>query len=309
MENARIAFTVVKLSFFLALGVITFLAVKQPAGVQQDAAESSAEAMHSGAAAEAASDDVVVAIVNGQMVYRSQLMNSYDQLPVQAQQMGMEVVYPMLLERVIDEKLLAVAANKEVSASDPEVVKQVAELRSRVMMQVYFTRILEKKLTDERLQESYRQYLAANPSQEEVRARHILVESQEEAIEILAEIQSGKDFAEAAKEHSTGPSGPNGGDLGYFTAGAMVQPFSEAAFAMESGAVSPQPVQTDFGWHLIKVEDRRNQPQPAFEEMREQLAQEMSQAAASEILGELRIDAVIEKFDFEGQAMPSSEGG
>lgn len=305
MENAGTAIKVTLLALFISFGVITFLAIKQPAGVRTST-ESAAAPMHTPAPA-TASDDVVVATVNGENVYRNELLDSFGQLPPQAQQMGMEVIYPMLLERVIDEKLLAIAASKAIAPSDPEVASQISQLRSRVTMQVYFSRKLEEKLTDDRLQESYQQHLAANPSEEEVRARHILVESQEKAVAILAEISGGKDFADAAKEHSTGPSGPQGGDLGYFTAGAMVKPFSDAAFAMEAGAVSPEPVQTDFGWHVIKVEDRRQQPQPSFDEMREELAQQMSQAIASEILGGLRDGAMIEKFDIDGNAMPEGE--
>jgi len=260
--------------------------------------------VHAQTATEAANDDVVIAKVNGQNVYRSDFMAAYSQLPPQAQQMGMEVVYPLLLERVIDEKLLGIAAAKAMAPDDPEVEKQMARLRERVVTQIYFSRQLEEKVTEERIKEGYEQFLAANPPEEEVRARHILLETEDKAKEVLAEIQGGRDFAEAAKEHSTGPSGPNGGDLGYFTAGAMVKPFSDAAFAMQASDVSAAPVQTEFGWHLIKVEDRRSKPQPTLDEMREQISQELTQTVASEILDGLRGSAEVEKFDFEGNPLP-----
>jgi len=253
---------------------------------------------------EAASDDVVIAKVNGQNVYRSDFMAAYSQLPPQAQQMGMETVYPLLLERVIDEKLLGIAAAQAMAPDDPEVEKQLARLRERVVTQIYFSRQLEEKVTEDRIKEGYEQFLAANPSEEEVHARHILLETEEKATAVLAEIQGGKAFAEAAKEHSTGPSGPNGGDLGYFTAGAMVKPFSDSAFAMQAGDVSAAPVQTEFGWHLIKVEDRRTQPQPTLDEMREQISQDLTQTVATEILDGLRGTAEVEKFDIEGNPLP-----
>lgn len=256
---------------------------------------------------EATTDDVLVAKVDGEAVYLSELMVAYSQLPAQAQQMGMETIYPFLLDRVIDEKLLGTAAGKAIAPDDPEVQEQIDQLRERVTMQVYFSRQLEEKVTDERIREGYDQYLKDNPPAEEVHARHILLETEEKAKEILSEIQGGKDFAEAAKEHSTGPSGPNGGDLGYFTADAMVQPFSEAAFAMQAGKVSSAPVQTEFGWHLIKVEDRRETPQPAFEEMRDQISQELTQTVATEILDDLRNAAAIEKFDIAGNPVPEVE--
>ena len=253
---------------------------------------------------EAASDDVVIAKVNGQNVYRSDFMAAYSQLPPQAQQMGMETVYPLLLERVIDEKLLGIAAAQAMAPDDPEVEKQLARLRERVVTQIYFSRQLEEKVTEDRIKEGYEQFLAANPSEEEVHARHILLGTEEKATAVLAEIQGGKAFAEAAKEHSTGPSGPNGGDLGYFTAGAMVKPFSDSAFAMQAGDVSAAPVQTEFGWHLIKVEDRRTQPQPTLDEMREQISQDLTQTVATEILDGLRGTAEVEKFDIEGNPLP-----
>ena len=256
---------------------------------------------------EAAPSDVVVAKVNGEDVYLSELLDAYSQLPPQAQQMGVETIYPFLLERVIDQKLLGLAAAKSIAPDDPEVQEQMAMLRERVEMQVYFTRELEQKVTEESIRDGYEQFLKDNPPTEELHARHILVETEEKAKEVLSEIQGGKDFAEAAKEHSTGPSGPNGGDLGYFGADAMVKPFADAAFAMQAGEISSAPVQTEFGWHLIKVEDRRETPQPAFDEMRDQISQQLSQEAASEILEGLRGNATIEKFDMQGNPEPAPE--
>jgi len=255
---------------------------------------------------EAPSGDTVIAKVDGKEIHLSDLMAAYSQLPPQAQQMGMEAVYPFLLDRVIDERLIAAAANKAVAPDDPDVQKQMDQLRERVTMQVYFNRTLKDRLTEERIREGYDQYIKDNPPTEELHARHILLETEEKAREVLSEIQGGKDFAEAAKEHSTGPSGPNGGDLGYFSADAMVKPFSDAAFAMQVGEVSSEPVQTEFGWHLIKVEDRRQTPQPGFEEMRDQISQQLTQTVASEILDGLRKDAKIEKFDMAGNPVPEA---
>ncbi|MCL4144383.1 UNVERIFIED_CONTAM: hypothetical protein GTU68_067142 [Idotea baltica] len=126
------------------------------------------------------------------------------------------------------------------------------------------------------------------PEQEEVRARHILVEEEETAKEITEALRGDKgDFAELAKEKSTGPSGASGGDLGYFLKGDMVAPFAEAAFALEKGAVS-DPVKTQFGWHVIKLEDRRMRKPPAFEELEGQLRQQLMQATAQQIIAEVK---------------------
>jgi peptidyl-prolyl cis-trans isomerase C len=251
--------------------------------------------------------EIVIATVNGENIYRGALEDAYAQLPPQAQQMGMETIYPLLLDRMVDEKLIGVAASKAIPADDPDVEMQMAALRERVVMQIYFEREIESKLTDEMLQQRYDQWKEANPSASEVHARHILLETEEKAKEVLAEVQGGKDFAEAAKEHSTGPSGPNGGDLGFFTQDQMVKPFADEAFAMEIGAVSAAPVKTDFGWHIIKVEDRRQQPQAGFDEMREQLTQEATQEIAAEMMVTLREEAEIATFDIDGNPLPVEE--
>jgi peptidyl-prolyl cis-trans isomerase C len=253
---------------------------------------------------ESKEEGVVIAKVNGENVYRRDYEAAFAQLPPQAQQMGPDTIYPLLLERLVDEKLIGIAANKAVPANDPEVEEQMAALRDRIVMQIYFQREVEAKLTDEVLQQRYEQWKEANPAASEVHARHILLETEEKAKEVLAEVQGGKDFTEAAKEHSTGPSGPNGGDLGFFTHDQMVKPFADAAFAMEPGAVSEAPVKTDFGWHVIKVEERRQQPQPGFDELRDQLAEQATQEIASEMLTALRDGAKVETFDIDGNPMP-----
>lgn len=269
----------------------------QPAAVAQTGGDSAAQS----------EGEVVIATVNGEKIYRGEFETAFSQLPAQAQQMGMETIFPLLLDRMVDEKLISIAAAKAIPADDPEVAKQMAALRERIVMQVYFEREINAKLTDEVLRQRYDQWKEANPGASEVHARHILLETEEKAKEVLAELQGGKDFAEAAKEHSTGPSGPSGGDLGFFTQDQMVKPFADAAFAMEPGAVSAEPVKTDFGWHIIKVEERRQQPQPGFDEMKDQLAQEGTQEIAAEMMSGLREGAEIVTFDIEGNPLPAEE--
>jgi len=254
-----------------------------------------------------AADDVVVARVNDTPVYRSELMKAYGQLPPQAQQMGMEALYPMLLDRVINTELLKDEAATKIEPDNAEVARQVAELRDQIQVQVYFQGVVDQRLTEEKMQAHYQKYLEANPPQEEVHARHILVDSEDKAKEILSKLKDGADFAESAKEFSTGPSGSSGGDLGYFTREQMVEPFSNAAFALQPGEISPEPVQTQFGWHLIKVEDRRSQDPPSLDEMREQFKEEMTRDIVNELLADLQAKAEIEKFDIDGNPLPAED--
>lgn len=256
---------------------------------------------------EPAADDVVVARVNGTPIRRSELMEAFGQLPPQAQQMGMEALYSMLLDRVINTQLLKDEAAAQLATDNAEVARQLEEMRPQIQVQVYFQDHIDRTLTEEKMQERYRKFLEANPPQEEIRARHILVETEEKAKEVLEKLAGGADFAEAAKEFSTGPSGPNGGDLGYFTRDQMVEPFSDAAFALQPGEVSPQPVQTQFGWHVIKVEDRRSQEAPSLDELRDQFEDELTREIVNDVLSTLQAKAEIERFDIEGNPLPAEE--
>lgn len=246
-ENKTGLIVAIGVGAFLIGGLLTYVATQVGTGPRTPASPPAASAPSAEAPGEAAADDVVVARVNGTEIYRSDLMEAHGQLPPQAQQMGMEILYPLLLDRVIDTRLLMNKAGREIAADDARVAEQMADLREQVVMQVYFQKVLDEQLTEERFQAHYEEFLAANPPKDEVRARHILVDSEDKAKEIIVEIKGGTDFAEAAKTHSTGPSGPGGGDLGYFTRDQMVAPFADAAFAMQAGEVSSAPVQTQFG--------------------------------------------------------------
>ncbi|TVQ36786.1 MAG: hypothetical protein EA356_05135 [Geminicoccaceae bacterium] len=166
---------------------------------------------------------------------------------------------------------------------------------------------LQDAVSQEKLRARYDE-LAAEPgfSYEQVRARHILVREEDEALELLAELEAGADFAELAREHSIDPGATNGGDLGYFVREQMVEPFASAAFALEPGAFSEAPVETQFGWHLIKVEDRRTVT-PSFEQLVPELRELMGREAVTALLDELRADALIERFDMHGSAVPRAE--
>ena len=146
---------------------------------------------------------------------------------------------------------------------------------------------------------TYKLFIADNGSREEVKARHILVPEEATARTIIEKLTGGADFAEIAKTDSTGPSGPNGGDLGYFARGAMVPTFEAAAFELEPGSFTPEPVQTQFGWHVIKVEDRRVATPPSFEEMVPQLRQNLLNQTLGQILEKLRASAQINRRSFE----------
>ena len=259
------------------------------------------------AAAQDADGDAVVAIVNGEELTRADLVASYEALPEQYRQMPVEAVYEPLLQRLVDGELLLQRAEKESIGDEEEVAEAVRRAQEDVLRQAYLARAIDAKVTDEALQAAYEARKGMPGfATEEVKARHILVETEEEAREIIVKLEEGADFAELAKEHSTGPSGPDGGDLGYFERGAMVPEFGDAAFAMEPGTHTADPVKTDFGWHVILVEDKRT-TEPTFEELEPQLRQELAAQSVTEVLEDIRDGADITCFNIDGSEQAVEE--
>jgi peptidyl-prolyl cis-trans isomerase C len=248
-------------------------------------------------------DDPVVARVDRTEIHRSDVLQALGSMPAQVQQMPMAQVYPLLLERLIDGKLVVGAGRAAKLQDDAEIKRKVVEYENRAIQEAYLNRAINAKLTDGALRKKYETFVTENPPQEEVRARHILVASEKAAQEVLAELRKGADFAAVARAKSTDGSARDGGDLGYFGRGDMVAEFSEAAFAMKPGEVSKAPIQSQFGWHVIKVEDRRMSPAPSFEDTKEQLKTELSQEMVGEVVETLRTKAKIERFDLDGKPL------
>ena len=246
--------------------------------------------------------DQVVATIDGEAITIADLMQIHQELPEQFRQIPFEMLYPNLLENAIDTRLLIAAARSAGLENDPEVVRRVAAFQDRVIQQVYLDHEIEAQLTDEVLRARYDEEIGNVPDQYEVRASHILVETEEEAREIIGLLDEGADFATLANERSTGPSGPNGGGLGYFGAGPtrMVPEFEEAAFALEVGEYTDTPVQTQFGWHVILVTDRRAIAKPTFEQVRDQLRMQMAEQVVNDALADLREGVDIQMFNLDG---------
>lgn len=251
--------------------------------------------------------DPVVATVNGTAIHRSDVEAAREQLPSQYQTFPLEVVFPALVERLIDGKLLVAEGRKDGLAGDPEVKQRMARLEDQVIQNVYLSRAVKERLTDDMLKKRYGEYLKANPAEPEVHARHILVKTEDEAKDVIKELKGGADFVELAKTKSTGPSAPQGGDLGYIKRGDVVPEFAEAAFALKPGEFSQAPVKTQFGWHVIKVEDVRTSQPPSFEEAKEELTQEASRDMVTDVVNGLREHAKIERFNADGSVKTEGE--
>ncbi|PWC39256.1 peptidylprolyl isomerase [Azospirillum sp. TSO35-2] len=260
------------------------------------------------ASAPAAAADPVVARVNGEELHRSDVTRMVSQLPPQVQQMPLEMIYPAVIDQLVSGKLVASAGYKAGLADSSEVKDEIKRAEERAVQRAYVQKEVKARITPEALQKAYQEYLKENPAQEEVKAAHILVEKEDEAKAIIAQLKKGADFAKLAKEKSKdAAAAQQGGDLGYFTKDAMVEPFANAAFAMKPGEVSKDPVKTQFGYHIIKVEDKRTQPQPTLDEVKPQLEQTLSKDIVTALVEELRNSAKVETFQLDGSPMPKEE--
>jgi peptidyl-prolyl cis-trans isomerase C len=245
--------------------------------------------------------DPVVAVVNGFEFHMSDVQEARQKLPPKAQQYPLSTVFKFLLNNLVNTHLVASAARKEGLHKQAKIVAQVSRIENQILYQAYLAGRVSKAVTEEALKASYDSYLKTNIVSEEIRARHILVQTREKAIEVIDRLNKGEDFAALAKSVSTGPSGKQGGDLGYFTAEKMVPAFSQAAFQTRPGSFTEKPVKTQFGWHIIKVEDKRIIKPKLFSEARGQLRQTIAKQIASDVITELRKSADVKTFGPEGK--------
>ena len=253
-----------------------------------------------GATTPAAEDNPIVARVDGQEIRQSDVTTAYSRLPDNYKQAPINVIFPQIVQQLVDGELLAVAGRADNLQDDPDVKRQMAEFEKVAIQQTYMNRLIQNGIEEEAVRENYDATIGKTEGPLEVRASHILVEDEKDATDIIKAIQGGKDFADLARDRSTGPSAPRGGDLGYFVRSAMVQPFADAAFALKPGDLGPDPVKTEFGWHIIKVVDKRRKPAPSFEESRGQIEQQLTRELITAHMAELRANAKVELFNVDG---------
>lgn len=255
------------------------------------------------APAGAKAEDVVVAKIDNQTVKRSEVELARLALPADLRQLPLEAIYPQLLEKVIERKLAAAAAKKRKLDEGEVYKRQLGFIAEGVLEQVYYNSAIDAQLTEEKLRQRFSRAMANFKGDEEVSARHILVETENEAKAILRSLEGGADFAKLARDKSIDPSAKqNGGDLGYFARGAMVPEFSEAAFALKAGQMS-KPVKSAFGWHVILLEGRRTAPPPSYEDALDELRQDMAREVINETLEKLRAASKIERFGLDGKPL------
>lgn len=308
MNNKNTAILVVVIAIAAAAICFAIFKTRSPSATapQETAAMSPATvepAAEAAKAAEPSADNPVVAKVEGEDVLRSEVIEFMKNFPPQMQQMPIETLFPIAVEQVVVGKLVDQRAAKQPELqNDAEVLKRTAAAKSQIVRAVYVENEVNKLMTDEQIQKAYDKFKAEQGKIEEVHARHILVEKEETAKEILKKISEGAKFEDLAKEYSKDSSNKDtGGDLGYFTKEAMVKEFADAAFGANKGEVVKTPVKTQFGYHVIEVLDKRMKPVPTLEEMKPALAAEERRNLLNQMVEGWRKKADITILDINGK--------
>ena len=262
-------------------------------------------------------EDSVVATVNGEPITEADITLAESNLDQQFSRLPQEQRRAAALSALIEIRLLAARAEEGGVADDPQFQRELDFLRLRALHSAFVDREVAAAVTDEAVRARYEEEMAKVEPAEEVRARHILVETREEAEAVIARLDAGEAFEDVAEEISTDGSAQNGGDLGYFGRGQMVPEFEQVAFELEVGSYTKEPVQSQFGWHVIKVEDKRTQEPPAFEQVESQVRSLMLREKYFEIVASARAAAEIDVTDpelakaldaLDGARAPAPEG-
>jgi peptidyl-prolyl cis-trans isomerase C len=241
-------------------------------------------------------EDKVLAKVNGSEIRQSDLALAEEELGPSLAQMDPATKDENVLSFLIDMKIVSKAAEDKKVQDTDDFKKRLAFTRNRLLMDSLLASEGKAATNDDSMKKVYEEASKQIAGEEEVHARHILVETEDEAKAVKAELDKGGDFAELAKKKSKDPGASDGGDLGFFTKDQMVPEFSQAAFSLDPGKVS-DPVKSQFGWHIIKVEEKRKRKAPDFDQVKAQIETYVTRKAQAEYVGKLRDAAKIERMD------------
>jgi peptidyl-prolyl cis-trans isomerase C len=253
------------------------------------------------------SGNPVVARVNAVELRLSDVEAAQQSLPPEAQKLPLAQIYPALLERLIDSELVLDAGRKEHLDQDPEVQRRLKLFQDRLIQQAYIEQLVKAASTEDRVKAQYQKFIGSQSPREEVRARQILVKTEAEAKSIIDQLGKGANFTSLAKKYSADPGAASGGEIGYFGRDDMVPAFTAAAFALQPGEYTKTPVKTEFGWHVILVEDRRTKQPPTFAEAHAEVSRLLARDIIQARLKELRGGAKIEAFGLDGKPLPPAK--
>ncbi len=260
-----------------------------------------------GAATPAMAADPVVATVDGKNYTYSQVMETKSALPKQYQSAPDDKIFPVLLNQIVDTYLINKAAQASGIADTPDVKKSLEKAKEEIVAQAFLFGKVKDSITDAAVKAKYDEVIKKFPQEKEAHIRHILVDNKETAMAVIKALKNNGDFKKLAQSKSKDSTAAEGGDLGFLRKSELPQELGEAAFALKAGSYSTEPVKTDFGWHVLMVEEVRDAKPPKFDEVKNELKTLMTQEAIVKIVKELRKGADVKLFDKNGKPMPLEE--
>ncbi|MDR3532765.1 MAG: peptidylprolyl isomerase [Rhodopila sp.] len=302
--------TLLRHGLFLACAVVLPLsALAQSTGSPASGPGSAPNGMGTPGGARAPSQgnaDPVVGSVEGHLIYLSDLGEASKTLPENLHGLPFDTLYPVLLDRMIDHEALVIMARRKGLEDKKQVQHDIQAAIERILEGAYLGEVAAPKVTEQAIQNRYNRQFANRPATEEVRARHILVATEAEARKVLEDLQKGADFATIARVVSKDPDAAKGGDLGFFRREQVWPSFADVAFSLQPGQIGPNPVKNEFGWHVIKVEERRLVAPPSFSDMHDQLRQELLGAAVQQAIEQARASLTIHRFNLDGSELDTA---
>ncbi len=246
-----------------------------------------------------AEDSTVVAVVNGDKILKSDVVGVLKLNNVKDEDTAK--AFPLIVDEMINEKLVDAAAAKANVEKSQEFQQRLEQAKAQLVKTMYLEGFLKDKVTDSAIKAEYNKFKSDNKGKQEVHARHILVKTQEEAEQVIKDLDNGAKFEDLAKERSSDPSAKNGGDIGYFAKGELIPEFSDAAFKLKPGTYTHEPVKSQFGWHVIQVVDKRDRQVPDLKTVENQIRNKLGQDAVKSLVQGLRAKADIKRFDMDGK--------
>ncbi len=308
-ENGNAIVVTLVLLVVAAVGVLAFMSGKMDAFKSMNKGTQSVASASDGPEGtdENANENPVLARLEGEEVKRQDVIDLINVMPPQMKAVPIEQLFLMALEQIITNKIIDKKADGANLDNDEEVVEQLALAKAQIVRTRFLDKEISQSVTDERLKEEYQKYLDNFPEVDEVKAAHILVDDEKLAKDIIKKLGKGENFADLAQENSKDGSAADGGNLGYFAKAEVVPQFAEAAFALEVGKYSKKPVKSDFGYHIIRVDEKRVRPAAEFEQIKPSIEQELRRAAFEEKVTEWKGEFVVERFDINGNPLPVAE--
>ncbi|MGE0226461.1 MAG: peptidylprolyl isomerase [Acetobacteraceae bacterium] len=245
----------------------------------------------------------VIGSVDGHLIYLDELGRAAQTLPENLRGLPFDVLYPVLLDRLIDHQALVIMAKRSGLEDKPEIRKEIEAATERILEGAWLAQEARPKITEAAVQARYNKLFANRPATEEVRARHILVGSEAEAMKVIQELRDGADFATVARVVSKDPDREKGGDLGFFRREQVWPAFADLAFSLQPGQIGATPVRNEFGWHVVKVEEKRLVAPPSFSDIQATLRQELLAQGVQHAVERARSQVIIRRFNLDGSEL------